>query len=419
MHGHTLGVSRGRSDFVPRSRAERCWIGGDLIRLGAWPVGGIRPGGRSGPIPWLIDLSVLETAMRSVYGDRFRLGARAPLLQMAANLLAEGDRRNAEIFAAKVSFPLPDYAGRFHDACAKHLAWGAAHRPGNPPIDVAAWVERAVALEQKFNPNQPRVPRGHPDGGQWTDGGFSGSSIFDRPSTDAQWNAARSVVGRVHSLLANAQQQSGLLHLAGGRPKHPGLPPRWEDVPQGPEAPDFVPDDAFLPPRIELPRGYPEPKIPQYPRPPDQSKPPTEIGVARWIVRAIMYYSPWIRMYRVADIIIEIVYNADDLPPDAGSYFDPPRSLEELQEDLRPKQPGYEIHHIIEQNQPDGDILGVNQPYNKVRVPTLKHQVISDHYSTKPADLGGLTVRQWVRSQGPEFQREYGLWILRWYGVLE
>lgn len=27
------------------------------------------------------------------------------------------------------------------------------------------------ALDRKFNPNQPRVPAGNPDGGQWTDGG--------------------------------------------------------------------------------------------------------------------------------------------------------------------------------------------------------------------------------------------------------
>ena len=31
------------------------------------------------------------------------------------------------------------------------------------------------ALSSKYNPNQPRVPAGNPDGGQWTDGG-SGSA---------------------------------------------------------------------------------------------------------------------------------------------------------------------------------------------------------------------------------------------------
>ena len=36
-------------------------------------------------------------------------------------------------------------------------------------------------LERRYNPNwpsQPRVPRGNPDGGQWTDGGaFGGEEL--------------------------------------------------------------------------------------------------------------------------------------------------------------------------------------------------------------------------------------------------
>ncbi|GAB1716639.1 MAG: hypothetical protein NTAFB05_16810 [Nitrobacter sp.] len=37
--------------------------------------------------------------------------------------------------------------------------------PGTDPHDVFP------ALQRKFNPDQPRVPAGNPDGGQWTDGG--------------------------------------------------------------------------------------------------------------------------------------------------------------------------------------------------------------------------------------------------------
>lgn len=37
--------------------------------------------------------------------------------------------------------------------------------PGIDPRDVYP------ALQRKFNPDQPRVPAGNPDGGQWTDGG--------------------------------------------------------------------------------------------------------------------------------------------------------------------------------------------------------------------------------------------------------
>jgi len=419
MYGHTLWVSRGSSDFVPRQRAERCWIDGDLIRLGAWPVGGIRPGGRAGPIPWLIELSVLETAMRSVYGDRFRLGARAPLLQMTANLLAEGDRRNAEAFAAKVSFPLPDYAGRFHDACAKHLAWGAAHRPGNPPIDVAAWVERVVALEQKFDPNQPRVPRGHPEGGQWTDGSLDGSTPagLDRPATQDELDAAVRFVTQLSRLTSDDESNRDLLHLAAGKPPPSWLPPRWDNLPGGIESSEILPSE--LPPPVELPPGYPKPNIDPVPTPITKSTPISYWSVAKWVIRTAIRFAPIAGPLKFAIPALDGFAELAEKIPEAVSYFDPPKTLEELQDSAKRPAPGYHIHHIIEQNQQNANRLNVDSPENKVRIPTYRHQRISDLYSSVPDDLGGLTVREWVRSKSPEFQREYGLWALKWVGAMK
>jgi hypothetical protein len=34
------------------------------------------------------------------------------------------------------------------------------------------------ALQRKFSPDQPRVPAGNPDGGQWTDGGGGIDTAF-------------------------------------------------------------------------------------------------------------------------------------------------------------------------------------------------------------------------------------------------
>jgi hypothetical protein len=42
----------------------------------------------------------------------------------------------------------------------------------SPRADAA---EPFPALARKYNPNQPRVPAGNPDGGQWTDGGAGGA----------------------------------------------------------------------------------------------------------------------------------------------------------------------------------------------------------------------------------------------------
>jgi len=381
MHGHTLGVSRGRSDFVPHLGAERCWIDGDLIRLGAWPVGGVRPGGRAGPVPWLIDLSVLETAMRSVYGDRFRLGARAPLLQMAANLLAEGDRRNAEAFAAKVSFPLPDYAGRFHDACARHLAWGAAHRPGNAPIDVAAWVERAVALEQKFDPNQPRVPRGHPDGGQWTDG--DSSSDFssdenegDRPLTADEEEAVAELTARARNLRFELGDRNVLLIFTGNPEKRP--PKRAMKL-------LFYLSDMITD-LVEYSVRY-----------------GTAIEGVAWFWASVQEEFPNIITF------MEPAKRWDQLV--ATTEYEAFDSQEAFEKKYRPAGAGYEWHHIVEQKSGFSPTEIYNTD-NIVRVAKGRHWKITSLMTQKREELGGLSWREWLRGRSFEEHMRVGWGLL-------
>jgi hypothetical protein len=69
----------------------------------------------------------------------------------------------AERFAAsqRDRWMLPDAARWVRPDAARFLA------PGTRTIDAFP------ALDRKFNPNQPRVPAGNPDGGQWADGGGS------------------------------------------------------------------------------------------------------------------------------------------------------------------------------------------------------------------------------------------------------
>lgn len=52
------------------------------------------------------------------------------------------------------------------------LAFASYVRTGNVPSAKAI----AAALDLKFNPNQPRVPAGNPDGGEWTAGGGAAGS---------------------------------------------------------------------------------------------------------------------------------------------------------------------------------------------------------------------------------------------------
>ena len=51
-------------------------------------------------------------------------------------------------------------------------------------------VFKRYAQQHKYSPDQPRVPAGNPDGGQWTDGGGSGTGR-DTPSTDFSAQARR------------------------------------------------------------------------------------------------------------------------------------------------------------------------------------------------------------------------------------
>jgi hypothetical protein len=66
---------------------------------------------------------------------------------------------------------------------------------------LATW-RLQLALKANFNPNQPRVPRGNPDGGQWTDVGAEGEPGTppkvpeQRPPTARVRNAIVKVVAR-------------------------------------------------------------------------------------------------------------------------------------------------------------------------------------------------------------------------------
>ena len=67
-----------------------------------------------------------------------------------------------------------------------------AGRAASRALHRAGWLLHAHRLETKlqalrdavkYDPNQPRVPAGNPDGGQWTDGGGAGGRLPSGPGT--------------------------------------------------------------------------------------------------------------------------------------------------------------------------------------------------------------------------------------------
>ena len=81
----------------------------------------------------------------------------------------------------------------------------------------------------------------------------------------------------------------------------------------------------------------------------------------------------------------------------------------------------YQWHHIVEQCQIQKSGFSkywIQNSNNVINIPTQIHNKISAYYSSKiPGVTGGKTVREWLAGQSFQKQYEYGVRILRMYGV--
>ena len=104
------------------------------------------------------------------------------------------------------------------------------------------------------------------------------------------------------------------------------------------------------------------------------------------------------------------------------SYTDPPKSLEELQKGVSTPEPGYDIHHIVEQTQAERDGFPrdvIDGPDNRVLIPRLKHQEINGWYQTPNADYDWETPRDYLSGRSWAVRRSVGLTAMRIFGVLK
>ncbi len=406
MHGHTRWVSRDRPDFA-RSGPERCWIDGDLIRLSHWPVGGIRAGVRGKPVPWLMDLRVLEDAMREVYGRDFALGDRAPLLQLAADALADGDRRRAAEIADAIAFPPPEFKSRFRDAGLRYLAWGAAHNRGNPRVDIDAWLARA-GLESKYDPDQPRVPRGHPDGGQWTggngagrdgavgnvaipeDGATDGSDeeldTGDEPLTEEQQRLVE-IFDDARKDLTDASGENAPLVLIGGDEK----PPRFPRTKR--EALAWL--AAWLTEEMKRRGSFPGRNSPIWMEINDFAR--------EWVNRINRIFPEFEGYWESAKEWEEMIADKD---------FRDFNSFEAFKRKYKSAGPFRDWHHVVEQGSGFSKKM-INNTANIVRIPRGKHWDVV-YAMTKPRpELGGLSYREWLVGRSFSEHMRVGLDVLR------
>ncbi len=226
-------------------------------------------------------------------------------------------------------------------------------------------VARLNALLRKanFNPNQPRLPRGRPDGGQWT-------RVPGAPSPES-----------------NRQD-----------------PP----VPSGPPVRVGTDSDP-----LDIPRERPRT---------EKERNATARRVARWLFRngyrVGLRLSPIGRAIDAAQLGLWIYEQA----PLINAYLDPPKTMAELQRRRGRDMAGYDTHHIVERTAARQDGYPgsrIEAQENKVVIPRLKHWLITRWYMTKNKNFGGLSPRDYLRGRSWAERRRIGIRALILHGVLK
>ncbi|MGN6749907.1 MAG: hypothetical protein ACTHJS_15065 [Xanthobacteraceae bacterium] len=108
------------------------------------------------------------------------------------------------------------------------------------------------------------------------------------------------------------------------------------------------------------------------------------------------------------------------------SSYDEFKKIDPSQYDLAkrfgPAGDGYQYHHIVTQGGANANNIPQERLHNTeniIRIPTLLHEAINAEYQSKVEDGSGRTVYEWLQTQSYEFQREYGLQILRKLHILK
>ena len=237
-----------------------------------------------------------------------------------------------------------------------------------------AWRERKAG----FDPNQPRVPRGQPGGGQWTDagGGSGGSERSDSPE-------------------------------GGSAPLKITIHPRawFEDGGSGSKSP---------------PLGD-RPAVPDQEPATRQALNDFAKQAAWWAAKALAREAVNPAVGTLLDAI-DLAYWGYKAAPYVRAYLDPPKTLDELQRAVSNPATGYDIHHIVEKtaandaNYPNHMIDG---PGNLVRIPTLKHWQITAWFMRRNPRYGGLSPRAYLRGKNWAERMKVGKEALIEFGVLK
>jgi hypothetical protein len=163
--------------------------------------------------------------------------------------------------------------------------------------------------------------------------------------------------------------------------------------------------------RVRLAGDIPTNDTPEVPQ-----QRPTEAKIRNRIARALA------RRFGNAGMVLDAAQWLYENEDNIRSNFDPPKTLEELQADVKTPVPGYDIHHIVERNSvkaegSEGRL--VDAPDNLVRIPRWKHWEINSWYGSPNEDFEWQTPREFLKGSNWSERRRIGLGILRDRGVLK
>jgi hypothetical protein len=209
---------------------------------------------------------------------------------------------------------------------------------------------RELLRKANFNPNQPRVPRGYREGGQWTQDGAGTSSTPRQPELRTD---------------------------KAGRPELPKERP------------------AFSRYRYAYARQ-----------------------VAAWLLRQSLE-----TQLALPIVIAESTHWIYENAPAIWSYLDRPKTLWELQRAARDgSKPGYEIHHIVEQDaarRAGFRPVLFDGPDNRVLIPAFRHREVTGWFMSRSDRFGGLSPREYLQDKSWEERKRVGLMALVEAGVLQ
>jgi putative cell wall-binding protein len=104
----------------------------------------------------------------------------------------------------------------------------------------------------------------------------------------------------------------------------------------------------------------------------------------------------------------------------AGKGFD---NFNALKKNLGPAGEGKAWHHVVEQSQIQKSGFNPQQIHNTnnvIAVDSATHAKISGYYnSIRPDISGNMRVRDWLAGQSYEYQYEFGIDILKQFGVIK